>query len=109
MILQSIENTNLFIPDTERFSIMKCVSCGKESSWTEIIGTDFVCIKCVQKHKVLRLVHNRHLDTFRSVLKKLDVKNYADYMKITREQLEKIVNFEKIGIKLKTTNIVDLE
>jgi len=75
----------------------------------EIIGSDFVCPKCVQKNKVLGLIHNRHLDTFRSVIKKLTVKNYGEYMAITREQLEKFVNFEKIGIKLKTTNVVHLK
>lgn len=75
----------------------------------EIIGSDFVCQKCVQKHPVMRLIYNRHLDTFRSVIKRLQIKNYSDYMNIKREELEKFVNFEKIGIKLKTTNVVTLD
>jgi hypothetical protein len=75
----------------------------------EIIGSDFICPKCVQKHKIMRLIYNRHIDTFRGVLKKLKIKNYSEYMAIRREELEKNVNFDKIGIKLKTTNVVELD
>lgn len=88
---------------------MQCSNCKRESSWMEIIGSDFICQKCVQKHKIMRLIYNRHLDTFRSVLKKLNIKNYTEYMGITRKQLEEIVDFDKIGVKLKTTNVVELE
>jgi hypothetical protein len=75
----------------------------------EIIGSDFVCQKCVQKHPIMRLIYNRHLDTFRGVIKKFAVRNYAEYMSIKREAVEKFVNLDRIGIKLKTTNIVQLD
>jgi hypothetical protein len=88
---------------------MQCSNCRRDASWMEVIGSDFVCAKCVQKHKVMGLIYNRHLDTFRSVLKRLKTKNYAEYMAIKREELEKFVNFDKIGIKLKTTNVVNLD
>ncbi|MFH0979152.1 MAG: hypothetical protein V1837_07700 [Candidatus Woesearchaeota archaeon] len=88
---------------------MLCSNCQKEYSWMEIIGSDFVCQKCVQKHPIMRLIYNRHLDTFRSVIKRLAIKNYAEFMAIKREQLEKSVNFDKIGIKLKTTNIISID
>ena len=88
---------------------MQCLNCKKESSWMEIIGSDFVCPKCVQKHPVMRLIYNRHIDTFRGVLKRLVIKSYLDYMAIKRQDIEKNVNFEKLGIKLKTTNVVNLD
>jgi hypothetical protein len=87
---------------------MKCSNCGKESTWTEIIGSEFICPKCVQKHSILKLVYNRHLDTFRSVLRKLKIDDYDSYMHITRDQLS-FVDFDKIGVKLKTTNVVEID
>jgi hypothetical protein len=87
---------------------MKCSNCHRESTWMEVIGSDFICPKCVQRHPILKLVYNRHIDTFHSVLKRLKIGNYGQYMQITRDQLG-FVNFDKIGVKLKTTNVVEID
>lgn len=88
---------------------MRCSNCDRESTWMGIIGSDFVCNKCVQKHKIMGLICSRHIDTFRSVLKRLHISNYQQYMAITRKQLEGRVDFDKIGIKLKTTNVLEID
>ena len=88
---------------------MKCNNCGKEDAWLEMIGQDFICKKCIQKHKIMGNIFRTHMDTFQRVIKKLGVKNFQEYMAITRKQLESLVDFKKIGVKLATTNVVELE
>jgi hypothetical protein len=43
------------------------------------------------------------------VIKKLAIKNFQEYMAIDRKQLEPLVDFKKIGVKIATTNVVELE
>ncbi len=50
-----------------------------------------------------------HMNVFRGVLKRLQVKNYQEFMQLKRDDLEKMVDFRKIGIKLKTTNVVNID
>jgi len=88
---------------------MKCDNCGKEETWIEIIGSSFICKKCIRKHKIMGLIFRTHMDTFQFALRELKIKNYKDFMKITRKQLEDIINFRKIGIKLETTNVIELD
>lgn len=88
---------------------MKCDNCKKESQWLEIIGSDFICHKCINKHKIMGLVLRTHINTFRIIIKKLNVKNYQEFMNLKREQIEKSANLKKYGIFLKTTNIVNIE
>ncbi len=88
---------------------MKCTNCKKENQWLEIIGSDFICKKCVNKNKIIGLVYRTHIDTFHFLLRKIEPKNYQEFMGITRKQVEKLVNLKKYGIFLKTTNVVELE
>jgi hypothetical protein len=87
---------------------MKCSNCQKGNNWLEVIGFDFICKKCIQEHKIMGNVYRTHINTFHFILKKLNIKNYSDFRKIKREQIDKIVNLKKIGVKLKTTNVIDL-
>jgi hypothetical protein len=88
---------------------MKCNNCGKEETWLEMIGSDFICKRCIQKHKILGNIFRTHTKTFRIAMKKLNIGNFEQYMVISRPQLEEVVDFKKIGIKLPTTNVVELE
>ena len=75
----------------------------------EMIGSDFICKKCINKHKIMGLVFRTHADTFHFLIRKISPQNYAEFMAITREQVESLVNLKKYGIFLKTTNVVVLE
>ena len=88
---------------------MKCDHCRKETQWLEIIGKEFICKKCIEKHKILSNLHRTHTNTFNWLIKKLNVDNYEEMMSISRSQIEKLVDLKGLGIKLKTTNIVELE
>jgi len=88
---------------------MKCSNCKKEDQWLEIIGTDVVCRKCINKHKIMGLIYRTHIDTFHFLIRKLKPNNYEEFMDITRKQIEKLVNLKKYGIFLKTTNVVEIE
>ena len=88
---------------------MKCSNCKKEDQWLEVIGSDFICKKCINKHKIMGLIFRTHTDTFHFILRQLKLKNYEEFMDITRKQIEKLVNLKKYGIFLKTTNVVELE
>ena len=88
---------------------MKCDNCKKESQWLEIIGPQFICHKCIRKNKIMGLVLRTHMDTFRELIKKLKIENYQRLMEVTRQEVEKAVNLRKVGIFLKTTNVVELD
>lgn len=88
---------------------MKCTNCKKESQWLEIVGADFICHKCIAKSKLMGLILRTHADTFRHVVKKLELKNYEDLLNVKRKKVEEIVDLKKKGIFLKTTNVVELE
>ena len=49
------------------------------------------------------------MNTFQFVLRKLAIKNYEEFITITRKQLEGIIDFRKIGVKLDTTNVIELD
>ena len=88
---------------------MKCTNCKKEDPWLEVVKTDFICKKCINKNKLMGLIYRTHIDTFQFLIRKVDPQNYKDFMKIDRKQIEKLVNLKKYGIYLKTTNVVELE
>ncbi len=88
---------------------MKCTNCKKESQWLEIMGSELICKKCVNKNKIMGLVYRTHIDTFHFLLRQIKPKNYEEFMQINRKQVEKLVNLKKYGIFLKTTNVVELE
>ena len=88
---------------------MKCSNCRKEDQWLEVVGSDFVCKKCINKHKILSLIYRTHSDTFHFLIRKIAPKSYSEFMRITRKQIEGLVNLKKYGIFLKTTNVVELE
>ncbi|MBD3164192.1 hypothetical protein GF323_03265 [Candidatus Woesearchaeota archaeon] len=88
---------------------MKCDNCKKEDPWLEVIGKNFVCKRCIQKHKEMGLVYRTHINTFHFLLRKIRPESYNDYMMITRKQIESLADLKKAGIKLPTTNVVHLE
>lgn len=88
---------------------MKCDNCKKESQWLEIIGSDFICHKCINKHNIMGLILRTHANTFKHIIKKLNLKNFQEMMNLTRKQIENNVDLKKYGIILKTTNIVEIE
>ncbi|MBR9691324.1 hypothetical protein GOV06_00915 [Candidatus Woesearchaeota archaeon] len=87
---------------------MKCDNCQKEQIWLEMIGANFYCHRCIQKHKILGLVFRTNTEAFKKIMKKLKPKNYEEYIQLERKQIEPIVNLRKYGIRLKTTNIIEL-
>ena len=80
---------------------MKCENCKKESQWLEVIGSDFVCRKCIGKHKIMGLILRTHMDTFNFLVRNLKIQNYEELIKITREEIEKAADLKKHGIFLK--------
>jgi len=87
---------------------MKCDNCRKESQWLEIIGSQFICNKCINKHKIMGLIYRTHTDTFKYIVKSVGLKDYADFMNLERKKIEDTADLKKAGIFLKTTNVVDL-
>lgn len=87
---------------------MQCDNCKKEQTWLEGVGNEFICHKCIKKHKLMGLILRTHASSFPTIIKKLNIKNYQELMKITRKQIESIVNLKKIGVSVKTTNVVEL-
>ena len=88
---------------------MKCTNCKKEDQWLEMMGSDFICKKCINKNKIMGLVYRTHIDTFHFLLRKIEPKNYQEFMEIDRKAVEKLVNLKKYGIFLKTTNVVEID
>ena len=88
---------------------MKCTNCKKEDQWLEMIGSDFICKKCINKHKIMGIIFRTHADTFHFLIRKLTPQNYQEFMAVTRKQIETLVNLKKYGIFLKTTNVVEIE
>jgi hypothetical protein len=88
---------------------MKCSNCKKEDPWLEMMDKDFICKKCINKHKLMGLIYRTHIDTFHFLIRNLNIDNYEKFMKITRKEVEALVNLKKYGIFLKTTNVVEIE
>ena len=82
-------------------SIMKCDNCKKDQTWLIFIGSSFVCPRCVQKHKIMGLIFRTNTNVFKRILKKLKPKNYQEYLKLERKQIEPVIDFKKYGIRLK--------
>ena len=80
---------------------MKCENCKKESQWLEIIGSDYICRKCIGKHKIMGLILRTHMDTFNFLVRNLKIKNYEELINIRREEIEKAADLKKYGISLK--------
>jgi hypothetical protein len=88
---------------------MKCDNCKKEDPWLEIIGKNFICKKCCQKHKEMGVVYRTHTETFQFLLRKIKPEDYQEYLKITRKQIEELADLKKAGIRFPTTNVVRLD
>ena len=88
---------------------MKCDHCKKEDPWLEIIGANFICKKCLQKNKEMGLVYRTHIDTFHFLLRHIKPKDYDEFLKISRAQIEKLADLRKAGIKFPTTNVVRID
>ena len=80
---------------------MKCENCKKESQWLEIIGSDYVCRKCIGKHKIMGLILRTHMDTFNFLVRNLKINSYKELIQVSREEIEKVVELKKHGISLK--------
>ena len=80
---------------------MKCKNCKKETQWLEIIGSDFICRRCIGKHKIMGLILRTHMDTFNFLIRNLKIKNYNELINVTREEIEKVADLKKHGIFLK--------
>ena len=79
---------------------MECENCKKESQWLEIVGSNYICRKCIGKHKIMSLILRTHMDTFNLLIRKLKVKNYMELIEVTREQIEKAVDLKNHGIEI---------
>lgn len=87
---------------------MECSNCKNEETWLEMIGRDFICKKCINKHKIMGLVFRTKIDIFRKLIKKLAPSNYSEFMQIDRKKVDETINLKKHGIYLKTTNVVNI-
>ena len=70
-----------------------------------MIGTDFVCHKCIGKHKIIGLILRTHIDTFNFLVRNLKIKNYQELIKVGREEIEKVADLKKHEIFLKNEEI----
>jgi phosphoribosyl-dephospho-CoA transferase len=88
---------------------MNCDICKKEQQWLDFVGPMILCKGCIKKNKLMGLIHRTHIDTFKELVKKLEIKSYDQLLAISRKDVESVVNLKSKGIYLKTTNIVFLE
>ena len=79
---------------------MQCDNCKKDIQWLEVIGPQFICHKCINKSRLMGLILRTHMDTFRFLVKKLDVKDYDGLMAVTREQVDAVSDLKAQGIVL---------
>jgi len=80
---------------------MKCDKCKNENTWLEMIGKELVCHKCLSKHRLMGNILRTHANTFKFLLKKLNLQGFEGYMGITDEQIQKLVNINQLKIKYK--------
>ena len=80
---------------------MKCKNCNQESQWLEIVGSDFVCHKCIGKHKIMGLILRTHMDTFNFLIRNLKIKDYEELIQVKREDIEKAADLKQHGIILR--------
>ena len=79
---------------------MECGNCKKESQWLGIVGSDFVCHKCIGKNKIMGLILRTHMDTFNLLVRKLKINNYKELIEVRREEIEKVVDLKQHGIEI---------
>jgi hypothetical protein len=80
---------------------MECNNCKKESQWLELVGSDYICHRCIGKHKVMGLILRTHMDTFNFLIRNLKINNYEELINIKQEKIEKAADLKKYGIVLK--------
>jgi hypothetical protein len=72
---------------------MKCDICKKETQWLEVIGKDFVCHSCIQKHnKLIGAILRTHMDSFNRIMKKKKVQDFEEFKRLKKEDIKDIVN-----------------
>jgi hypothetical protein len=82
---------------------MQCDNCKKKDDWLEIVGENFICKKCISKHRELGYILNTKKDTFEYIIKKTKVKNFEEMLKITRDQIDDVVDLKEQGITIPLT------
>ena len=60
-----------------------------------MVGSNFICRKCINKHKIMGLILRTHADTFKFLIKNLKVGNYEEMMKLERKDIEKLADLKK--------------
>lgn len=88
---------------------MRCDICKNQETWLEMIGKDMACHNCLKKNKDMALVFRTHKDTFSFLLRKLPVKSFEEYLRVTRRDIERTADLKKAGVRFKTTNVVMIE
>ena len=75
---------------------MKCDNCKKEQTWLEMIGSYYICHKCISKNKILGLVLRTKMDSFSFLLKKLKIVDYAGLIAVSKKDVEKYVDLKEL-------------
>jgi len=76
---------------------MKCDNCAKEIPWLEVIGSNFVCHKCIQKeNKLMGNILRTHMDSFVRIMKKMEIQDFEQFKNITKEDIKKFVDISKV-------------
>jgi len=75
---------------------MKCDICNKESDWLEVIGSNFVCHACIQKHNpLLGKILRTHMESFERMLKRKKPKDFEEFKHYTREDIKTVIDVSK--------------
>lgn len=76
---------------------MKCDNCGKETPWLEVVGTEYICHKCIQKeNKLMGNILRTHMDSFVRVMKKLKIQNFEQFKSIKKEDIKGLLDISKV-------------
>ncbi|MFH1849956.1 MAG: hypothetical protein ABH879_07295 [archaeon] len=75
---------------------MNCQNCQKESTWLELIGTEFICHKCISRNPLMGKLLRTHMNSFTHAIKKLKVAGYNDLLKLDQEQLKDVIDLKKV-------------
>jgi len=79
---------------------MRCSNCQKEQTWLERIGSDFICSKCLQKHRIMGLVFRTNTKAFKRLVSTLKPKSYNEYMNLNKKQIESAFDLKKYNVNL---------
>lgn len=75
---------------------MICDVCKKEKPWLEFIGKDLVCHSCIQKaNPLLGKILRTHMDSFNRIMKKKEIKNFKEFVKLKKDDIKDIVNISR--------------